>query len=92
MWFKKLTWIEPIDVIRHLNFDIWAAIKYLLRVWKKKEEWMSDVDKAIEDLEKAKFYIDDYINNVLKNNPYDDKKIQARIEKSVKEISEYLPE
>ena len=53
---------------------------------------MSDKEKAIEDLEKAKFYIDDYINNVLKNNPYDDKKMQASIEKAVKEISEYLPE
>jgi hypothetical protein len=26
---------------------------------------MSDIDKQIEDLEKAKWYLTDYINNIL---------------------------
>jgi hypothetical protein len=44
-----------------MDFDLGNAIKYLLRQGKKSEEGISDRDKAIEDLRKAIFYINDKI-------------------------------
>ena len=70
-WLKQCAWIEAIDITRHFDFNIWNALKYLIRSWHKSEWGMSDIDKQIEDLEKAKRYITDYINNILipmKNN------------------------
>ena len=54
--------LECIEVIR--NMPTWKgnAIKYLWRAGLKKEAALSDVEKEIEDLEKAKFYIDDRIS------------------------------
>lgn len=45
--------IECIDIIRHFNFNIGSAIKYLWRCGLKDDE--------IQELEKAKWYIDDEI-------------------------------
>ena len=64
-WLKKYAWIEVIDITRHLDFNIWNAIKYILRAWHKSEWGLSDIDKQIEDLEKAQWYLNDYINNIL---------------------------
>lgn len=64
-WLKKLCGIEVIDITRHLDFDLGNAVKYILRAGHKSEEGYSDKDKAIEDLKKAIFYINDEINNVL---------------------------
>lgn len=50
--------IECIQVVRHCNFNIGNAIKYLWRHGKK------DKEKTIEDLKKAKFYIDDEIKRL----------------------------
>lgn len=50
--------IECIDVVRHMNFNIGNAIKYL---------WRCDFKNApIEDLRKAAFYIQDEIKERLK--------------------------
>lgn len=49
--------IECIEVIRHMNFNIGNAIKYL---------WRTDHKNGIEDLEKAAWYINDEIQR-LKN-------------------------
>ncbi len=65
VWLKDVAWVEVIDITRHLDFNIWNSIKYILRSWHKNEAWMSDIDKQIEDLEKAKWYLTDYINNIL---------------------------
>lgn len=47
--------IECIDVVQHFNFNVGNAIKYLWRAgWK-------DSRTHIEDLEKAKFYIEQEI-------------------------------
>ena len=56
--------IECIDVIR--NMPTWKgnAIKYLWRAGLKQEVGKSDVAKEIEDLEKAKWYIDDRIKQL----------------------------
>lgn len=58
--------IECIEIIRHRNFNIGSAMKYLWRHGLKKEEGMADKDKAIEDLKKAIFYIEDEINRIEK--------------------------
>lgn len=64
-WLKEYAWIEVIDITRHLDFNIGNCIKYVLRSWHKSEWGMSDIDKQIEDLEKAIRYLNDYINNIL---------------------------
>lgn len=66
MWLKDKCGIEVIDIVRHLDFDTGNAIKYLLRSGYKHDASITDKAKAIEDLEKAIFYIKDKIN-LLKN-------------------------
>ena len=55
---------EVIDVINSwkLNFELGNAIKYIARVGKK------DSGKMMEDLEKAKWYIQHQINELKNNN------------------------
>jgi hypothetical protein len=53
--------IECIDVIRAMPFWKGNAIKYLWRAGLKTEEGKSDVEKEIEDLKKAIWYIKDRI-------------------------------
>lgn len=60
--------VECIDIVRHYNFNIGNAIKYLWRHGLKSEEGMSDEEKSIEDLQKAKFYIEDEINCLKMQN------------------------
>ena len=55
--------IECIDIIRHYVCDIANAIKYLWRAGLKPEMGMEDAEKEIEDLKKALWYIEDYLNN-----------------------------
>lgn len=66
-WLKELCGIEVIDITRHLDFDLGNAIKYILRAGKKPEEGYSNIDKTIEDLQKAIFYINDEIELLKKN-------------------------
>ena len=56
--------IECIEIARHYCFSIGNAIKYLWRAGLKQEVGKSDVTKEIEDLEKAKWYIDDRIKQL----------------------------
>lgn len=45
--------VECLDVVRHMGFNLGNAIKYI---------WRADLKgAAIQDLEKARFYIDDEI-------------------------------
>ena len=53
--------IECIEIVRHHDFNIGNAIKYLWRAGIKTEEGISNRDKQIEDLNKAIFYIKDEI-------------------------------
>jgi hypothetical protein len=50
--------VECIQVVRHRNYNIGNAIKYLWRAGLKNE------DKHIEDLKKAIFYINDEIKRL----------------------------
>lgn len=73
-WLKDLCGIEVIDITRHMDFDLGNAIKYILRCGHKSDAAMSDLDKTIEDLKKAVWYINDKINmlEAIKpcENPY----------------------
>lgn len=60
-WLKDACGIEVIDITRHLDFDIGNAVKYLLRAGRKSENGYDDKQKAIEDLQKAVWYINDKI-------------------------------
>ena len=51
--------IEAIDVVRHHNFNIGSAIKYLWRHGLK--------DDTIQDLKKSVWYINDQIKQLEKN-------------------------
>lgn len=64
-WLKDKCGIEVIDIVRHLDFDLGNAIKYILRSGKKSEEGMTDKEKQIEDLRKAIFYIEDKIQMLM---------------------------
>ena len=69
-WLKDLCGIEPIDICKHLDFDLGNALKYILRAGHKKDISMTDAEKTIEDLKKAIFYINDKIEmleNEIKN-------------------------
>ena len=52
--------IEPIDFIedKNLNFNLGNVIKYISRSGKKKSKGMSADAKALEDLKKARFYLE----------------------------------
>lgn len=60
-WLKDLCGIEVIDITRHMNFNLGNVIKYILRAGHKSEEGYSDSEKALEDLKKAQWYLNDEI-------------------------------
>jgi len=55
--------IECIEIIRHMTHNIGAAIKYLWRAGLKSGSG-KQINKTIEDLEKAVWYIKDEINRL----------------------------
>jgi hypothetical protein len=62
--------VEPIDICKHLDFDLGNTLKYILRAGHKKDASMDEREKTIEDLKKAIFYINDKIEmleNEIKN-------------------------
>ena len=58
--------IECIEIARHYCFSIGNAFKYLWRAGLKKDSNLDDLNKEIEDLEKAIWYIRDRINELKK--------------------------
>lgn len=56
--------IECIDITRHRNFNVGNAIKYLWRAGLKLDADKSSINKQIEDLEKAVWYIVDEIHRL----------------------------
>ena len=63
-WLKDLCGIEVIDITRHMDFNLGNAVKYLLRAGHKSEDGYSDKEKAVEDLKKAVWYIQDTIKTL----------------------------
>lgn len=60
-WLKNLCGIEVIDITRHMGFNLGNVVKYVLRAGHKSEKGYSNFDKEIEDLQKAKWYLEDEI-------------------------------
>lgn len=56
--------IECIDITRHRNFDIGNAIKYLWRAGLKEDKDRKLIDKQVEDLNKAVWYLVDEIHRL----------------------------
>ena len=56
--------IECIDITRHRNFNIGNAIKYLWRAGLKEDKDRKLIDKQIEDLNKAVWYLVDDIHRL----------------------------
>lgn len=56
--------VECIDIVRHRNFNVGNAIKYLWRAGLKKDSELKAGLKQIEDLRKAIFYIEDEIQRI----------------------------
>ena len=55
--------VECIEITRHRNFDVGNAIKYLWRAGLKGDGG-DPINKQIEDLRKAMFYINDEIKRL----------------------------
>lgn len=56
--------IECIDITRHRNFNIGNAIKYLWRSGLKEDKDRKLIDKQVEDLNKAVWYLVDEIHRL----------------------------
>lgn len=56
--------VECIEIVRHYDFCVGNAIKYLWRAGLKDEEGYTPKEKEIEDLKKAIFYINDKITQL----------------------------
>lgn len=66
-YYKTKSGLECIDVAQEFDFNLGNAIKYIWRAGKKFENGISTRDKAIEDLQKAKVYIDYEILKINSN-------------------------
>lgn len=56
--------VECIDIAEHYNFNVGNAIKYLWRAGLKKEQGLSDLEKELEDIDKAIWYLTRHRNNL----------------------------
>lgn len=56
--------IECIDITRHRNFNIGNAIRYLWRAGLKEDKDRKIIDKQVEDLNKAVWYLVDEIHRL----------------------------
>lgn len=53
--------VECIDVVRHFTFNVGNVIKYCWRAGLKQSATQTQLQKHLEDLKKAKWYIEDEI-------------------------------
>lgn len=67
--------VECIDIVRHYNFNVGNVIKYLWRHGLKREEGMNNKAKALEDLRKARFYLDDEIKRLEREAVKEDREL-----------------
>lgn len=63
-YYKTKSGLECIEVAQEFNFNLGNAIKYIWRAGKKFENGLSTKEKAVEDLKKAKVYIDYEISRI----------------------------
>ena len=53
--------IECIEIARHMDFNLGNVLKYIWRHGQKKRDYEGVLEKKIEDLEKASWYLNDEI-------------------------------
>lgn len=63
-WLKEKCGIEVIDITRHMDFDLGNSVKYILRSGHKEDASLTNVEKTIEDLRKAAWYLKDKITQL----------------------------
>ena len=80
--------VECIEITQHYDFCVGNAMKYLWRHGLKEENGMTDTEKAIEDLKKAVWYI----NNEIKLLGGDEKQPQMSPDEFMKRLKEVNPE
>lgn len=62
--YKLPNGIEAIDIARYLDFNCGNVLKYIVRAGRKTETGMTDEEKRLEDLQKAKVYLEDEIKMI----------------------------
>ena len=67
--------VECIDIVRHYNFNVGNVIKNLWLHGLKREEGMNNKAKALEDLRKARFYLDDEIKRLEREAIKEDREL-----------------
>lgn len=72
-WLKDLCGVEPLDICRHLDFNCGSILKYVLRKGKE-EKNLDERQQRIQDLKKAKVYLEDEIR-MLENQKIGDAEI-----------------
>lgn len=84
----ELGTLECIDITRWMPFTLGNAFKYVWRAGVK-----GGPDKAIEDLEKAKFYLDEWVNFLGAHFPPESQAaVSALMRKARQTMSEFFPE
>ena len=58
--------VECIEITEHYSFCVGNAIKYLWRAGLKKDGTLADIDKEIEDVQKAAWYVQRHLENLQK--------------------------
>ena len=58
--------VECIEITEHYSFCVGNAIKYLWRAGLKKDGTLTDIDKEIEDVQKAAWYVQRHLENLQK--------------------------
>ena len=58
--------VECIEITEHYSFCVGNAIKYLWRAGLKKDGTLADIDKEIEDVQKAAWYVQRHLENLKK--------------------------
>lgn len=59
--------VECIQITRHRNFNVGNAFKYLWRAGLKQDPGKDALEKQVEDLRKAIFYINDEITRLTES-------------------------
>ena len=74
--------IECIEITRHMDFNLGNVLKYIWRHGQKKNDNEGVLEKAIDDLEKASWYLNDEIRRLKEVRNENECYIRTSISKS----------